>query len=90
MMQAGMHGTGIYQMGHSHLVDTPETLVIGMGDDAEDQLIIDSYESVYRIVDDFPKAHVAWLHFLEPVAPYRPLLKVLQSKRIEDSHKVKN
>ena len=47
MMQAGMNSSRVHQVRHGHLVDPPQALVIRMGDDPVDELIIDTDKSIY-------------------------------------------
>jgi hypothetical protein len=85
MMQPGMHGAGIDQVRHGHLVYTPQALVIGMGDDLEYQLVVDCDEPVNRVVDDLAETHV-----VRCMGGFTALLKVLQSKPINALLKLKN
>ena len=55
MMQAGNEQLLVHQVRHGHLVDPPQALVIRMGDDPVDELIIDTDKSIYRVVDNFMK-----------------------------------
>lgn len=53
MMQAGMDCSGVYQVGKSHLVDIPQPLVHRVGNDFEDQRMVNSNKTIDRVVDDF-------------------------------------
>jgi hypothetical protein len=61
MVQPGMDGTRVDQVRHGHLIDSPEPLKPGMGDDPENERILYGNESVYRIIDDLPAEHFPFL-----------------------------
>jgi hypothetical protein len=52
-----MHGAGINKMRKCHLLDPPESLVVRMGNDVQDQRIIYRNKTVYRVVNYFPRWH---------------------------------
>jgi hypothetical protein len=53
MMQSGMYRTGVNKVRHGHLVYPPQPLEIGVGNDFENQIIIDGDKSVNGVVDYF-------------------------------------
>jgi len=52
-MQSAMHSSRIYQVGECHLVDTAQALVPGVRNHLEQQRVVDGYETMDRVVDDF-------------------------------------
>lgn len=53
MMKPGMHGSRINQVGKRHLVDIPQPLVNRVGNDFQDQRVVDCNKTIDRVVDDF-------------------------------------
>jgi hypothetical protein len=47
-----MHCAGIHQVGKGHLVDAPQSLVIGMRYHLEYNRVIDRNEALHRVIDD--------------------------------------
>jgi hypothetical protein len=52
MVQAGMYSPGIDQVGESHLVDAPQPLIPGMGDDPQQEGIVEGNKSMHGVIDD--------------------------------------
>jgi hypothetical protein len=53
MCHAAVHGTGVHQVGKRHLVNTTQPLIVGVADYLEHQWVIDTDETINRVVDDF-------------------------------------
>ena len=53
MMQPGMHGTRVNQVGKRHLVNIPQPLINRVGNDFQDQRVVDCNKTIDRVVDDF-------------------------------------
>lgn len=58
MMQPGMNSTGIYQVGKCHLVNIAQPLVPGVGNNLQDQRVINCNKTIDRVVDDLAN----WRH----------------------------
>ena len=56
MVEAGMQGPGIHQVGHAQLTDPPQALEPGMLDKVEEQRVANGDEAVYRVVEYFSAA----------------------------------
>jgi hypothetical protein len=54
MLETGVQGSGIDQVGQSELFDAAQTLEIGMLNQVEDESARDVYKPVDRVVDYFP------------------------------------
>ena len=54
VMQATVNSSGINKVGKCHLVDPPEALVVWVRNNFQYKGVIDSDETIYRIVNDFP------------------------------------
>jgi hypothetical protein len=61
MVQSGMDRTWIDQVRHRHLIDSPEPLKPGVGDDPENERILYGNEPMYRIIDNLPAEHFPFL-----------------------------
>jgi hypothetical protein len=56
MMQAGMHGTRVYQVRKCHLMNAPQPLVPGMRNYLKNKRIIDGYKPINGVIDDLSDA----------------------------------
>jgi hypothetical protein len=52
MMQASVYGARIDQMRECHLVDTPQALVVRMGNNGQQKRMIHRDETMHRVIDD--------------------------------------
>jgi hypothetical protein len=57
MMQPGMHGTGVNQVCHGHLVNTAQALKIGVSNHLVDQFIVNGNKTINRVVNYFSERH---------------------------------
>lgn len=56
---------GIYQMGHGHLMDAPQALVKGMGNNIGNEQVINCDKAINRVVYYFMKGHAAAIYFVK-------------------------
>jgi hypothetical protein len=52
MLEPGMKRARVYKVGKAELFDMTEPLKVRVGDDVEQQLAFDGYETIDRVVDD--------------------------------------
>jgi hypothetical protein len=55
-MKAGMYSAGINQVGKSHLLNAPQTLVPGVRNYLKNQRIINGYKAMYGVINDLSYA----------------------------------
>ena len=52
MMEAGVYGTGVNQGGEGHLVNTSQTLIVGVRNDLKDERIVYRDKAMNGVIDD--------------------------------------
>jgi hypothetical protein len=65
VVQSGMHGPGIYQVCHRHLMNAPQALVVRVCNDFGNEGIVNGYKSINRVVNNFMKGHAAAFNFVK-------------------------